>query len=113
MRETTFRAGGRFLAWWALTSLGGPRNAPRPVILSLCVARAGARPSWTWPGPRARVHLGAELGSQDPAVSTAASSLLGLLAHLILGPGACQLVINSAQKGTCESFGGWQMLQPT
>ena len=57
--------------------------------------------------------LGVELGSQDPAVTTAASSLLGPLAHLNSGPGACQLVINSAQKGTCESFSGWQMLQPT
>lgn len=52
------------------------------------------------------MRLGAELGSQDPAVTTAASLLLGPLAHLNLGPGACQLVINSTQKGTCESFSG-------
>lgn len=28
----------RFLAWWAPPSLGGPRNVPRPVILSLRAA---------------------------------------------------------------------------
>ena len=115
MQETTLHPGGQFLAWWALPSLGGgPRNAPQPAILSLPAAcgqgRGPAVMDTATPSGTPASECGAQ--SQDPALTTATSSLLGPLAHLNSGPGACQLVINSAQKGTCGSFSGWQMLQP-
>ena len=116
MQETTLHPGGQFLAWWALPSLGGgfhertSAGDPQPA----CCVRPGQGPCCHGHG-HALGHacVGVELDFQDPALTTATSSLLGPLVHLNSGPGACQLVINSAQEGTCGSFGGWQVLQPT
>lgn len=45
-------------------------------------------------------------------MTTATSSLLSPLAHMNSGPGACQLVINSAQKGTCRISAGGRCCNP-
>ena len=82
MQETTLHPGGQFLAWWALPSLGGVPGTHLSRRSSACLlraARAGALLSWTRPRPRARLRLSVELNSQDPALTTATSSLLGPL----------------------------------